>query len=129
MDFVRSYFFTNEPLTIWTLFSSLFDWFHSKPVKMWGKKCSTGQRFICTEVTSYKIHILVDLISFRFFFLILFLLDFSMQKRMQIWNSKWISNAHSVKELLCAVCLTNNCPLGPQKRFYEFYFFLNSLKE
>ena len=31
----------------------------SKPVKKWGKKCSTGQRFICTEVTSYKIHILV----------------------------------------------------------------------
>ena len=26
MDFVRSYFGTNEPLTIWTLFSSLFDW-------------------------------------------------------------------------------------------------------
>ena len=58
MDFVRSYFGTNEPLTSWTLFSSLFDWSHSKPVKKWGKKCSTGQRFICTEVTSYKIHIL-----------------------------------------------------------------------
>ena len=28
------------------------------PAKKWGKKCSTGQRFICTEVTSYKIHIL-----------------------------------------------------------------------
>ena len=27
------------------------------------KKCSTGQRFICTEVTSYKIHILVQLMS------------------------------------------------------------------
>ena len=27
MDFVRSYFGTNEPLTGWTLFSSLFDWF------------------------------------------------------------------------------------------------------
>jgi hypothetical protein len=23
-----------------------------------GQNCSTGQRFICTEVTSYKIHIL-----------------------------------------------------------------------
>ena len=31
---------------------------HIKPVKKWGKKCSTGQRFICTEGTSYKIHIL-----------------------------------------------------------------------
>ena len=58
MDFVRSYFSTNEPLTRWTLFTSVFDWSHSKPVKKWGKKCSTGQRFICTEVTSYKIHIL-----------------------------------------------------------------------
>ena len=27
MDFVWSYFGTNEPLTSWTLFSSLFDWF------------------------------------------------------------------------------------------------------
>ena len=26
--------------------------------KKWEQKCSTGQRFICTEVTSYKIHIL-----------------------------------------------------------------------
>ena len=53
MEFVRSYFGTNEPLT-------------SQKVR---KKCSTGQRFICTEVevspslytevTSYKIHILV----------------------------------------------------------------------
>jgi hypothetical protein len=45
MDFVRSYFGTNEPLTSWTL--------------LWGKKCSTGQRFICIEITSYKIHTLV----------------------------------------------------------------------
>ena len=28
--------------------------------KKWGQKCSTGQRFVCTEVTSYKIHILND---------------------------------------------------------------------
>ena len=31
---------------------------HSFPHFLWGQKCSTGQRFICTEVTSYKIHIL-----------------------------------------------------------------------
>ena len=24
--------------------------------KKWGQKCSTGQNFICTKVTSYKIH-------------------------------------------------------------------------
>ena len=48
MDFVRSHFFMNEPLASWTLFSSI-----------WGKMCSTGQRFIHKEVTSYKIYILV----------------------------------------------------------------------
>ena len=53
MDFVRSYFGTNEPLTSWTLFSH----FLARSAKKWGKKCSTGQRFICTIVTSYKIHI------------------------------------------------------------------------
>ena len=26
------------------------------PARKWGKKCSPGQRFICTKVTSYKIH-------------------------------------------------------------------------
>ena len=40
---------------------------HSKPVKKRGKKSSTGQRFICTEVTSYKIHTLI-----RFLFNTLF---------------------------------------------------------
>jgi hypothetical protein len=50
MDFVRSYFGKNEPLTSWTL----------NPAKKWGKKCSTGQRFIFTEVTSYQIHTLVS---------------------------------------------------------------------
>ena len=58
MDFVRSYFSKNEPLTSWTLFSrsALIS---TDLEKKWGKMCSTGQRFICTEVTSYKIHILV----------------------------------------------------------------------
>ena len=46
MDFVRSYFGTNEPLTSWTLYPSLFDWF----------AVHTEQ----TEVTSYKIHILAE---------------------------------------------------------------------
>ena len=34
--------------------------FSADPAKKWGKKCSTGQRYICTEVTSYKIHILTN---------------------------------------------------------------------
>ena len=51
MDFVRSYFRTKYTSA------------HSKTSQKVRKKCSTGQRFICTEVTSYKIHTLV-LISF-----------------------------------------------------------------
>ena len=46
MDFVRSYFGKNEHLTSTDL------------EKKWGQKGSTGQRFICSELTSYKIHIL-----------------------------------------------------------------------
>ena len=42
MDFVRSYFDKSADLE-----------------KKWEQKCLTGQRFICTEVTSYKIHILI----------------------------------------------------------------------
>ena len=64
MGFVRSYFGTNEPLTRSTLFFSLFDWFAVWPVKKWGKKCLTGQRFICTKVTSYKIHTLTKIYIF-----------------------------------------------------------------
>ena len=44
MDYVRSYFDKNEPLTGWTLLSSLLS--------------SLFFQFICTNVTSYKIHIL-----------------------------------------------------------------------
>jgi hypothetical protein len=61
MDFVRSYFGTSEPLTSWTLLFSLFFQISTGLDKKWGKKCSTGQRFICIEVTSYKIHTLVIL--------------------------------------------------------------------
>ena len=59
MDFVRSYFATNEPVEhFFPHILTGFLYTHSKPVKKWGKKCLTGQRFICTEVTSYKIHTL-----------------------------------------------------------------------
>ena len=44
MDFVRSYFDTNKPLISADL------------EKKWGQKGLTGQRFICIEVTSHKIH-------------------------------------------------------------------------
>ena len=55
MDFVRSYIGTNDPLTSWTFFPHCA---HSKTSQKVRKKCSTGQRFIFTKVTSYKIHIL-----------------------------------------------------------------------
>ena len=78
MNFVRSYFFTNETLGSWTLFSSRLD---SPVIKTLEthfftlsecvsnvlitgesnfdeKKCSTAQSFIRKEVTSYKIHTL-----------------------------------------------------------------------
>ena len=44
--FVRSYFFTDEPLTIWTFLSS----------QSGEKSVQTSQRFTCKEVISYKIH-------------------------------------------------------------------------
>ena len=44
MDFVRSHFFTNEPVECF------------KVPQIEEKKCSTGQRVIHKEVTSYKIH-------------------------------------------------------------------------
>ena len=58
MDFVRRYLGTNEPLTSWTLLSSLSVHISTDLDKKWGQKCSTGQRFIFIEVTSYKIHTL-----------------------------------------------------------------------
>ena len=42
-------------------FDSLFFQISADLGKKWGQKGSTGQRFICTEVTSYKIHILSGL--------------------------------------------------------------------
>ena len=66
MDFVRSHF---GKMQLWPV-EHFFPHFFSRSVlisadleKKWGQKCSTGQRFICTEVTSYRIHILV--ISFH----------------------------------------------------------------
>ena len=59
MDFVRSHFLMNEPLT------SLEYFFPRFGVPVYCKVCQieenvfkTGQRFIRKEVTSYKIHIL-----------------------------------------------------------------------
>ena len=54
------YKWTSDQLNIF--FSSLFDWFccaRKKNQSKVRKKCSADQRFIRTDVTSYKIHILV----------------------------------------------------------------------
>ena len=40
-------------------FSSIWGTLQYTGTPNWGKKCSTGQRFICKKITSYKIHILV----------------------------------------------------------------------
>ena len=61
MDFVRSYFFTNKTLGIWTYLSSLLGGFAVAPAQKLWKKCLTAQSFIRKEVTSYKIHTLVAL--------------------------------------------------------------------
>ena len=88
MDFVKSYFGTNEPnvrvkktetnrssisllqfvsffltQTLWPVeyFCPPFfpDQHWSGQKGQGGKKCSTGQRFVCIEATSYKIHTLI----------------------------------------------------------------------
>ena len=56
--FCKKYFDRNEPLTSWTLLSPVFFQISADLEKNGGQKCSTGQRFIFTEVTFYKIHIL-----------------------------------------------------------------------
>ena len=57
--FCKKYFDRNEPLTSWTLLSPVFFQIRADLEKNGGQKCSIGQRFIFTEVTFCKIHILV----------------------------------------------------------------------
>ena len=69
MDFVRSYLFTNATLTSCPLFSFCHHILvratakqqqtHPKVMTEW-KKWATGQSCICKEVTSYKIHTLIQ---------------------------------------------------------------------
>ena len=58
MDFVRSYFGTNEPLNSGLLSADL--------EKSVGKKCLSDHRFICTEVNSYKIHTLMVINGYEY---------------------------------------------------------------
>ena len=49
MDFVKSYFGKNEPLTSWTRLSPVFFQISTDLGKNGGQKCSTGQRFADLE--------------------------------------------------------------------------------
>ena len=98
MDFVRSYFSTT-----------------AKPVKKWGKKCSTGQRFICTEVTSYKIHILtISEWNHQFWFTVPLLLKnckVDRQDRISLpdFSHKAIKAVKSVFKLCCPLINDKRC--------------------
>ena len=63
MDFVTSHFFMNKPLTNWTPFHSIWGTLQYTGTPTWGKKGSTGQRFILKNMTSYKINILVAILN------------------------------------------------------------------
>ena len=106
MDFLRSYFDTNEPLTSWTLLSPLFFpyhcWLDLIWKKKWGKKCSTGQRFICTEVTSYKIHILVILCVY-------FLNVFQASELHWVRKKSWKFRIHSIFSFGCLTSEQDTC--------------------
>ena len=45
-------------MNLWPVEHFFPHFYNNNPVKKWGKKCSTGQSFIGTKVTSYKIHTL-----------------------------------------------------------------------
>ena len=60
--FCKKYFNRNEPLTIRKLLSSILFQISADLEKNGGQKCSTGQSFILSKVTFYKIHISVSTI-------------------------------------------------------------------
>ena len=73
--------------------------------KGWEEKCSTGQRFICTEVTSYKIHTLANVY--------LFFNKLSGFKN-NIFGQK---STHSIKKSFCFVITMSD---SLSKRGYDF---------
>ena len=104
------------------------------------EKCSTGQRFIYTEVSSYKNHILEDvfltflnlnLLNSRYFAFLLLLIDFP---TVPICKSN-----HLVKGRFCLTSVShhthcsklNRCsgwPCTPLLAFWEFFSFLRKNK-
>ena len=90
MDFVRSYLCKSELLTSWTLFSHFLAGLlcvHSKPARKWGKRSSTCQNFICTEITSYKIHTLKKCQNSKYFFF---------RKSFSIWKYWFLIGRQSI---------------------------------
>ena len=86
MDFLKSYFFKNEPLISWAFLSSKLDspviktlerpFFYIEClsnvlITKWSnfdeRECSTDQRFILKEITSLKIHTLTCTIIKKFY--------------------------------------------------------------
>ena len=76
----------------------LFGRISADQAKKWGKKCSTGQRFICTEVTSYKIHILRNLVG-EAIIINWFIIDLVMLRNinLHIWNTKGLYESRIIK--------------------------------
>ena len=71
MDFVRSNFDTNEPLPVGHFFPHFLAGLlrTQQSGQKVRKKVFNWQRFICTEVTSYKIHTLGTICNFWTIFL------------------------------------------------------------
>jgi hypothetical protein len=80
MDFVRSYFFTNEPLTSWTLFSSKLDLGLSVNLILMKKV------FNCSEVHSQrsnKIHTLI-----RHWFILVYILKMEYVSKINVFGQQ-----------------------------------------
>ena len=98
--FCKKYFDRNEPLTSWTLFPPFFFQISADLEKNGGQKCSTGQKFIFTEVTFYKIHIL-DGLGFTFFrLLLLFYSYFGFLHTKCFCQQLWSRNVPKLGKLL-----------------------------
>ena len=83
---------------VWIIFChSLKVWAHSKTSQKVRKKCSTGQMFICIEVTSYKIYILAA-------------------QSLTIGEKEWRETIH----IFVTVCPTEGCLTIPRLRTVFF---------
>ena len=115
MDFVRSYFDTNEPLTSWTLFSSLFDWFASCCVLTSQKV--RKEVFNWSEVHLYRSNFLKNPYSSQYAFL-WFSRRFSLIRFMTHMHNAWIALATNLVVHINSLFCLLNC-------VYSSYPYLN----